>query len=148
MVLQYFRDWLVCNQLLHAINGRCAMKYFSAELFFRKFYHLRQYLLMLQSVPGIVTFISKVSCSNLYKEILFYNVYKMIFLISMCVWERTPASVLRAPASACALNSWWILNISGSDKVKEKEKKISVWYHCLRTSQSLDTHGSTFTLTV
>ncbi len=35
-------------------------------------------------------------------------------------------SVLRAPASACALKFWRILNISGSDKVKEKEKKI--WF--------------------
>ncbi len=47
----------------------------------------------------------------------------MIYLISMCVWECMPESVLRTPASDCALNFWWILNISGSDKVKEKEKK-------------------------
>ncbi len=56
-------------------------------------------------------------------EILFYNVYKTIYLISMCVWECTPASMLHTLASACALNFWWILNISGSDKVKKRRKK-------------------------
>ncbi len=60
-----------------------------------------------------------------------------MYLNSMCVWKRMPANVLRAPASACALNFWWILNVSGSDKLKEKEKKNSVWYYCLWTSRSL-----------
>ncbi len=41
-------------------------------------------------------------------------------ILSACVLERTSASVLCAPASACAL----ILNICGSEKAKEKEKKI------------------------
>jgi hypothetical protein len=65
----------------------------------------------------------------------------MIYLISMCVWERMLASVFRSPASACALNFWWILNISGSDKVKEKEKKIGLIPLLINVTIP-DTHGT------
>ncbi len=56
---------------------------------------------------------------------------KMIYLINMCVWERKPASVLRTPASVfcvLALNFWWILNISGPNKMSKKRKKLVVQY--------------------
>ncbi len=65
----------------------------------------------------------------------------MIYLISVCVWEHIPASVLRTLASACALNFCWILNISGSDKVKEKWKKKFGLIPLLMNVTIPDTHG-------
>ncbi len=42
---------------------------------------------------------------------------------------------------ACVLNFWWILNISGSDKAKEKEKKIGLIPLVMNVTIP-DTHGT------
>jgi hypothetical protein len=63
---------------------------------------------------------------------LLFFVYKTIDLISRCVRTRPSKCVTHA----WALNFWWIIKVSGSDKAKEKEK-IAVWYHWLWTSRSL-----------
>ncbi len=66
---------------------------------------------------------------------------RSILSACVCVWERKLASVLRTPASACALKFLWILNMSGSNKAKEKEKKI-VLIPLVMNVTIPDTHGS------
>ncbi len=78
----------------------------------------------LQSMPGIVAFVTGVSCSKLWMKFFILMCIKQSIL-SACMWECVPASTYHVPANGVGTKFLVNCQLKWFGKIQRREKKIS-----------------------